>query len=383
MTRSKPRKADSRAEIPPEAPAVLTVDLGALRENYRKIKSLASGAVCAAVVKADAYGIGVAPAVAALGAEGCETFFIATPSEARLVREIAPRATLYALDGLLPGTAPLFAKLELRPILGSIEEIEDWAAFAAGHDGRLGAALHIDTGMNRLGLREAEIDRLAGESALLERFDISLVMSHLACSDDPENQKNEDQRAAFDRLRALLPEAPASLANSGGVFLGAPYHYDMVRPGIALYGARATLSGAEEMRPVVRLEGRILQVKHANPGETVGYGATQKLERPTKLAIVAAGYADGYFRALGASSAKPGADAYLGGHCAPILGRVSMDLIAVDITDVPAELGTRGNFVELLGDRVGVDDLADLAGTIGYEVLTRLGPRYHRIYEGG
>jgi len=380
VTRPDARAAPSRAEIPPEAPAVLTVDIGALRRNYRKLKELAAPAACAAVVKADAYGIGARRAVAALAAEGCDTFFVATLEEARLVRETAHEITLYVLDGLLPGTAPLFAALDARPILGSVDEIEDWAAFARGLDVRLCAALHLDTGMNRLGLRGEEFDRLVRSPQALEAFDIGLVISHLACADEPENPKNEVQRLAFDEMRGKLPPAPACLANSGGVFLGAAYHYDMVRPGIALYGGRATASDAAAMAPVVHMAGRILQTKRAEAGETVGYGATRTLERPTRLAIVAAGYADGYFRALGSSNAHAGAMAYLGDYRTPILGRVSMDLIAVDVTDVPADLAQRGAFVELLGTHVGIDDLADVAGTIGYEVLTRLGPRCHRVY---
>ena len=372
--------ASRYADIPSEAPALLTIDLAALRKNYRKIKSLAKNASCAAVVKADAYGIGTRRAVAALAAEGCDTFFIATLDEARQVRQVAPQATIYALNGLLPGTEALYAEIGLRPILGSLAEIGDWAAFAREHSERLAAALHIDTGMNRLGLQVADIDRLVRSPSLLEDFDVALVMSHLACADDPDNPRNETQRLAFDALRARLSDAPASLANSGGVFLGAAYHYDMVRPGIALYGGRAARVGSQPMAPVVRLESRILQIKQAEAGETVGYGATRMLKRSTRIAIVATGYADGYARVLGSSDARNGALAYLGDHEAPILGRISMDLIAVDVTGIPDELAVRGAFIELLGDQVGVDDLADIAGTIGYEVLTNLGQRYHRVY---
>jgi alanine racemase len=372
--------ASTRADIPPEAPALLTIDLAALRKNYRKIKALANNAVCGAVVKADAYGVGARRAVEVLADEGCDTFFIATLDEARLVRHVAPQSTLYALGGLLPGTEALCAEIDLRPILGSLDEIEDWAAFARERGERLPAALHIDTGMNRLGLRAVDLEKLTNPPSPLEDFDVSLVMSHLACSDEPDNPRNETQRQAFEALRAMLEAAPASLANSGGVFLGPAFHYDVVRPGIALYGGRATKSGREAMDPVVHLDGRILQIKQAEPGETVGYGATHMLKRATRIAIVAAGYADGYIRALSSSDARDGAVVYIGEHEAPILGRVSMDLIAVDVTGLPQELAVRGAFVELLGHHVSVDDLAGIAGTIGYEVLTSLGQRYHRIY---
>jgi len=372
--------ASTPSDIPPEAPSLLTIDLAALRKNYRKIKSLAKDAACGVVVKADAYGIGAHRAVEALSAEGCDTYFIATLDEARLVRQVAPEATLYALDSLLPGTADLFAEIDLRPILGSVAEVEDWAALARARGQRLPAAFHIDTGMNRLGLRAGDLDEIIQPPSPLEDFDISLVMSHLACADDPDNPRNETQRQTFDALRAKLPPVPASLANSGGVFLGPAYHYDMVRPGIALYGGRAAKLGGQTMEPVVRLEGRILQVKQAEAGETVGYGATRMLKRATRIAIIAAGYADGYVRALGSSDARDGGPVYFGDHEAPILGRVSMDLIAVDVTGLPQELTARGALVELLGDHVGIDDLADIAGTIGYEILTGLGQRHHRVY---
>lgn len=380
MTQSQSDSIALHTDIPPEAPAALTIDLRALRKNYRIIKDLAADAACAAVVKADAYGIGARQAVPALVEEGCDTFFIATPAEARLVREIAPNSVLYGLDGLLPETASLFAELDLRPVLSSVAEVEEWAAFAASHKNRLTAALHIDTGMNRLGLRAEEIDGLARDPSPLAAFDLSLIVSHLACSDEPDNPKNQIQRALFDQLRAKLADAPASLANSGGVFLGPDFHYDMVRPGIALFGGRAAAKGGPDMHPVVHLSARILQVKDAELGETVGYGATRVLERKSRVAIIAAGYADGYFRSLSSGASDGRAFVYLGNHKASVLGRVSMDLIAVDVTDVPEEFAKRGGFVELLGAQIGIDDLADIAGTIGYEILTNLGPRFHRIY---
>lgn len=364
------------------APAILTVVLGALRENYCTLRDHAEGAECAAVVKADAYGTGARQAVQALAQEGCKTFFVATLPEAGVVRAAAPQATIYVLDGLFPQAAAGFVEIDARPVLGSLPEIRDWAAFCLRTGVPRRAALHIDTGMNRLGLRLEDIDVLAGDMDLLDTFETSLVISHLACADSPDDPKNEAQRTAFDELRAKLPAAPASLANSAGILLGPSYHYEMVRAGIALYGGRAVVRGANPMRPVVLLEGRVAQIRNAEAGETVGYGAAQTLNRPTRIATVTVGYADGFFRRLGASDGYPGAAAYVGEYRAPLLGRVSMDLITIDVTDVPEELVQRGTLVELLGPHVGVDDIAAQVGTIGYEVLTALGRRYHRRYIG-
>jgi alanine racemase len=208
-------------------------------------------------------------------------------------------------------------------------------------------------------------------------------MSHLACADDPAHPKNDVQRQLFDTLRARLPNAPASLANSAGVLLGPDYAYDLVRPGIALYGGHPQRRGECPFRSVIHLKGRVLQVRQAAPGETVGYGASRTLERPSRVAVVSVGYADGLFRALSTRDGEDGLVAYLGSHPVPILGRVSMDLITVDVTDVPETVGKRGAWIELLGPNVSAHTLAAHAGTIDYEVLTSLGQRATRRYIGG
>jgi alanine racemase len=218
---------------------------------------------------------------------------------------------------------------------------------------------------------------------LLSAFELTLLMSHLACADEPEHPKNERQRKTFDALRAKLPKAPASLANSAGILLGRAYHYDLVRPGIALYGGKASRTSANRFAPVVQLAGRILQVRAAAAGETVGYGATRALNRPSRIATLAVGYADGFFRSLSVADGKQGLQVYLGPHPAPLLGRVSMDLITVDVTDVPAEHARRGAWVELIGKQIPAHHLAAHAGTIDYEVLTNLGARAKRRYIGG
>jgi alanine racemase len=345
------------------------------------LRDLGAPAECAAVVKADAYGLGTAAVAPALARAGCRTFFVATLGEAKELRALLPEATIYVFGGLLKDTSGTYHAYALRPVLNSGDEITEWAAFCRAGGAKLPAAIHVDSGMNRLGLSAAEVQSLARD--LLGAFDLALVMSHLACADEPDHAKNEAQRAAFDSVRAKLPKAPASLANSAGTLLGSRYHYDLVRPGIALYGGRARRSGPHRFAPVVELMGRILQVRDAAPGETVGYGATRALTRPSRIAVLAVGYADGFFRSLSVADGECGVQVYLGQHAAPLLGRVSMDLVTVDVTDVPADLATRGAWVELIGARLPAHELAAHAGTIDYEVLTNLGARSARRYVGG
>ncbi len=359
---------------------MLTINLEALRENWATLNRVTGEAECAGVIKADAYGLGLEEIADALKDGGCETFFTATLAEARRVRAVMPGATIYVLDGLLPGAAPHYAGFDLRPCLSSLAEVREWAAFCRARNRHLAAAIHIDTGLNRLGLPASEVATLAGEAETLAAFPCTLVMSHLACADEPKNPKNAEQRRLFDALRAKLPPAPASLANSGGCFLGPDYHYDLVRPGIALYGGRAIEGENNPMRWVVQLQARVLQVREAAEGETVGYGATYTCTRPTRIATIACGYADGFLRAISRVGQASGAVGFIGPHSVPIIGRVSMDLITVDVTNVPTDVAARGAWIEVLGARTTVDDLTDRAGTIGYELLTRLGRRVHRIY---
>jgi len=335
------------------------------------------------VVKADAYGLGMVEVAPALARAGCKIFFVATLREAAALRALLPDATIYVFGGLLKETEPVYRALGLRPVLNSADEIEEWAAFCSDARAKLPAAIHIDSGMNRLGLSADEVNSLAGAKNPLSAFDLALVMSHLACSDEPEHPKNETQRKTFDALRAKLPKAPASIANSAGILLGRAYHYDLVRPGIALYGGKASRTGANRFAPVVELAGRILQVRDVPAGETVGYGATRALKRPSRIATVAVGYADGFFRSLSVADGKQGLQVYLGPHPAPLLGRVSMDLITIDVTDVPEKQARRGTFVELIGKQIPAHHLAAHAGTIDYEVLTNLGARARRRYTGG
>jgi alanine racemase len=366
------------AGLPASATGCLVVDLAALQRNYARLSREAAPAECAAVVKADAYGLGIAHAVPALALAGCRTFFTATLAEARAVRDAAPGASLYVLDGLFPGTAPEFQAIGARPVLGSMEEIREWAAAGGSGD----AALHIDTGMNRLGVKGADHAELIAVRDILAGMSVNLVMSHLACADTPDHPKNAAQLAAFTQIAAQLPPMRRSLANSAGTLLGPDYRFDLVRPGIALYGGNPFAARPNPMEPVIRLYGRIAQIGVAEAGETIGYGAARTLSRRTRYATVATGYADGYFRWLGSTDDHEGATAWLGEYALPILGRVSMDLIVFDVTQVPETLARRGEMIELIGERFTVDDAARCAGTIPYEVLTSLSQRYHRIYTG-
>jgi alanine racemase len=362
------------------ARALLTVDLAGIKANWRWLAAVAKGAECAGVVKADAYGLGLEPVVAALWDAGCRTFFVATLVEGARLKAALPNATAYVLDGLMPGTAPVYPDRGLRPVLSSVAEISEWAAYSRAVGARLPAAVQIDTGMNRLGLPAAEVQALAAAPAPLGDFEVSLIMSHMACADTLGSPMNARQKAAFDALRALLPEAPASLSNSAGTLLGADYRYDLVRPGIAVYGGRAIEGRPNPAAKVVRVEARILQIREAAAGDVVGYGATCTLTRPSRIATIATGYADGFLRSITGPIGRPPPPAYIGGYPAPIVGRVSMDLVTLDVTDVPPALAQRGAWAELIGRHVQIDDLADSSGTIGYEVLTRLGPRFQRIY---
>ena len=335
------------------------------------------------MVKADAYGLGMAQAAPALARAGCKTFFVATLGEAKALRALLPHATIYVFAGLMPGTAELYRSHNLRPVLNSAEEIKEWASFCASQGEKLPCAVHIDSGMNRLGLSADEVDEVAAAHDLWQALTLSLVMSHLACADEPQHPKSEAQRKAFDRLRARLPQALASLANSAGILLGRAYAYDLVRPGIALYGGEPSRQGENQFQPVVHLKGRILQVRKVGAGETVGYGATRTLQNASRIAIVSVGYADGFFRALSTKDGEEGLVVYAGSHPAPILGRVSMDLITVDVSHVPEEVSRRGAWVELIGPNVPAQDMAHHAGTIDYEVLTNLGRRAFRRYIGG
>jgi len=363
------------------ATGVLTIDLDAIVANWRKLEKTAVPAECAGVVKANAYGCGAAEVSKALAGAGCKTFFVATLDEARVVRAALPQVTIYALDGFFQNTGDAYAKANCRPVIGDLNELAEWDVFCRRSGWNGGAAIHIDTGMNRLGMTITEaqgiIPRInAGDHG------ITLVMSHLVSAELVNNQSNARQLTAFREIASHFTNVPASLSNSSGIYLGAQFQFDMVRPGAALYGVNPTPEADNPMQGVVELKARIIQVRSVERGETVGYGGTWTARRPTKLAIISAGYADGYFRAGSANDGTRGAEVIVAGKRCPIAGRISMDLIAVDITDVPANAARRGHMVTLIGEGITVDELAHHFGTIGYEVLTSLGRRYARVYKG-
>jgi alanine racemase len=356
----------------------LTIDLGALAGNWRAIAAHVPAPVeTSAVVKADGYGLGIEEVGAALAAVGCRTFFVALPDEGRRLRSAAPGAVIYILAGLLPGSAAALAADDLRPVLNSMPEIEEWAAAKRGGN-PTGSAIHVDTGMNRLGLSLAEAHTLAGRTDLVAMAAPSLLMSHLVISEIRNDGLNTTQLSRFREVRALFPSVPASLANTAGIFLGQNFHFDLVRPGIGIYGATPGPGVSVPMKVVATAEARVLMVRSADAGSTVGYGATRRLMRPSRIAILGAGYADGYHRRTAAPDSRPGPHVFLRGRPAPLLGRVSMDLIAVDVTDIPDVV--RGDWAELFGPNVPVDEVAGFAGTVGYELLTGLGHRYDRRY---
>jgi len=361
---------------------VLTVDLDAIVANWRKLEKTAVPAECAGVVKANAYGCGTEPVARALAAAGCKTFFVATLDEAAAVRAAVPSATIYTLDGFFQNSGEAYARIDCRPVIGDLNELAEWDVFCRRTGWSGGAAIHIDTGMNRLGLTITEaqgiIPRInAGDHG------ITLVMSHLVSAEQLNSPINARQLTTFREIASVFSGVPASLSNSSGIFLGAQFQFDMVRPGAALYGVNPTPEADNPMQPVVELKARIVQFRNIERGETVGYGGTWTARRPTRLAIVSAGYADGYFRAASASDGTRGAEVIVAGKRCPVAGRISMDLMAVDVTDLPPNAARRGHMVTLLGEGITVDELAHHFGTIGYEVLTSLGSRYARVYKGG
>lgn len=361
-----------------ETGGVLTIDLAAIVANWSDLARRVAPADCAAVVKADAYGCGLVEVAGALARAGCRTFFVAHLTEARTLRRAVPEAVIYVLNGIPPAGSAAFADARVRPVIGSMPELVEWDAFCRVNAWKGGAALHVDTGMNRLGLSLEEA------AALAVRVDtpdhgIALVMSHLACAEQTAHPLNDRQIQAFREVRMLFRGIDASLANSSGIFLGPSTHCEMVRPGAALYGINPTPGAPNPMRPVVRLEGRVVQVRKVRRGETVGYGASWTAPRESRIAVAAVGYGDGFLRAAAAMGPDKPVAVVVGKRC-PIVGRISMDLLAIDVTALPEVSPRRGDWVTLLGEEFGVDAAAPFGTQISYEVLTSLGRRYHRSW---
>lgn len=371
-----PAASTPTAEHSP-AGAVLTIDLNAIVQNWRALAARVVPTECAAVVKADAYGLGAQWVAPKLAAAGCHTFFVAHLDEGIALRRILPPpARIIVLHGPMPGTDADFTAHQLLPVLNSPEQVAAHAAHARSLSRKLPLVLQTDTGMTRFGLTLGELDQLLARDALAP-LDVVLHMSHLACADTPSHGANAAQRDAFNAVRARLPGIPASLSASSGIFLGPDFHFDLVRPGAALYGVAPRPQVPNPMKPVVRLSGRVIQMREVAAGTAVGYGHTATTSAAARLATVGVGYADGFLRSLSNSGA-----AWYGGVRLPILGRVSMDSIIIDISALADGTLAPGDGVDLLGPDQDLDALARDAGTIGYEVLTSLGTRYERHYLG-
>ena len=353
--------------------AELTINLGALKRNYCLMAARAGEAECAAVVKADGYGLGIKPVFRALREAGCTTFFVATLNEAITLRTLCKGSAVYYLNGLMHNETDICRTHSIRPTLNDPGQIERWATYCCAVGEALPAAIHIDTGMSRLGLTPHEAKVLALAPQRIKDFDFALLMSHLACADTPDHPLNARQRDQFEDTAASLPKARKSLAASSGVFLGPEWHFDMVRAGVSLYGVSPQENQTNPMEQVIKLKGTILQTRDVDTPQTGGYGAAHRFKRPTKVATVATGYADGYPCSLGGKGV-----AYIGNRAVPLIGRVSMDLITLDIGN--AHDAKPGDMVDLIGPHNDLDSVAALAGTTSYEFLTRLGKRHCRRY---
>ena len=357
----------------------LTIDLGAIGRNWRGLDRISTNSLTAAVVKADAYGCGMVPVAKALARAGTQFFFVATPDEGLALRNQLPDAHIFILNGLFAGAGKFYAKHRLMPIINSLPMLNEWLAVCIEASEALPAGFQFDTGMNRLGFSLQEISIV--QSRIKETgFLPQVIMSHLACADIPAHEKNGTQRALFQSVMAQFPQIPASLANSAAILGGRENHFQMVRPGISLYGGRAIQGRPNPMASVVTLEMPLIQIREARTGESVGYGATQTLNRDSRLAIVGAGYSDGLLRSGSSSNTRSGGFVAIKGKPAPILGRISMDTIIVDITELGPNIPEPGEMIEIIGPNISIDDVADACNTIGYEILTSLQGRFNRFY---
>jgi len=356
------------------AGAVLRIDLDAVATNYRTLCHRLGDVACGAVVKADAYGLGAERVGPVLARAGCQDFFVAHINEGVRLRRALATARIHVLSGLYSGAEDTFCEHNLLPVLGSLGEIALWKNYCS--TAPLPCDLHVDTGMLRLGLPTDEFRKIVDNPDLLAGLNLQLVLSHLASADETASQQNPRQLAAFKQARAVIPAGQASFSNSSGIFLGPDYHFDIARPGIALYGVNPTPGKPNPMRATVTLNARIVQLRDGHAGDSVGYSGTHRLDKATRIATVAVGYADGVLRSLSNRSCG-----HIGEYRVPLIGRVSMDLITFDVSDVPDCLLYPGQWIEMIGPRHTVDDMANDAGTIGYEILTSLGRRYHRVYK--
>ncbi|MEM7216064.1 MAG: alanine racemase [Pseudomonadota bacterium] len=360
----------------------LTINLSAIVENWKLLAEKSGMAEASAVIKANAYGLGIEQVAERLSGAGCNTFFVALAEEGVRVRSVAPDARIFVLNGIIRDTVEMITEHDLAPVLSSMDQIAMWVAAGSGRP----SAIHVDTGMNRLGLSVAEAELLAQNNTMVARSGAKALMSHLSCADEPDHELNALQLSRFTRVSRMFPGLEMSLANSAAILSNTEMQFDLTRPGIAIFGGEAVNNLANPMQTVVTAKARILQVRDGKKGETVGYGAAHTLGRDSKIAICSAGYADGFHRAssgagvpLRETGSSGGAGA-IGDNRVPVLGRVSMDLTAFDVTDVPPADIEATSYIELFGSNISLDEAARSCGTIGYELLTGLGSRYIREY---
>ena len=359
-----------------KANSFLVIDVDAIVSNYQTLRSKLTNAHCAATLKANAYGLGIKKIAPALDKAGCPTFFVATLDEAVELRKIltSKRKSILVLNGFLTGTGSIFKQYNITPVLNNSRQLEKWVDFNTTLKERQKAALHLDTGMNRLGLDNTDLRRLMNNPQILIKANIYMLLSHLACSDEPKNPMNKNQLLEFNSWIKHLPSMTASFANSGGIYLGEKFHFDLVRPGLALYGS---VPGhlQNDLKNCISLYGRVLQLREVDKGQLIGYGGTYKLPKKARIATIGVGYADGYQRVLSGSSTV-----FHRGFPLPLVGRISMDSITVDISSLPDNNLKEGDFVELLGKHFTIDQAASLAQTVPYEMITGLGRRHYRYY---
>ncbi len=367
------------ASSPSHAPSCLTINLDAIQNNYKIICETASPSASGAVVKADGYGLGEVKVSKALYNAGCRDFFTAHIDEAIAVKEVLPNATVSVMNGILAGEEKIYCEYDLVPTLNDLGQVAIWKEYRKNHKTPK-ANLQFDTGMARLGLMPQELDVIFNDLGLLDGIELKFIMSHLACADDPSHPLNRKQQEDFAAAITKLPKATSMLAASSGIFLGKDWHFDMVRPGVALYGGAPNENSPNPLEQVIKLEGKVLQVREVDQTQTVGYGAMHKPTGRQLIATVAAGYADGYIRSL-----SDKATVYFNDQPIPVVGRVSMDVITLDVSSLENTKNAikAGYMVDLIGPNHDINDLAKEAGTIPYEILTSLGKRYKRQYVGG
>ena len=372
----QPKLSDMEETPAPPVAARLSVNLAALGANYAEAGRRASPASVAPVVKADGYGLGMVQIAQKLAAKGADSFFVARLDEAIALRPIVPNAHIFVFDGLMPGAAPSYVAHALIPVLNSVEEIVEYSAHARSARAVLDAAIQIDTGINRSGLSGEDVSEIAANPAgTFEGLNLALIMSHLACADKPGHPLNLQQLKRFRAALSVLPSAPTSLAATAGIELGADFLFDMVRPGLGLYGGNPNPDNSNPYSTVATLSAKVLQLRQINKGDSVGYGAIFTAAKPSMLAVVPLGYADGLIRAMG-----PKGHGAINGKRAPFAGRISMDLVVLDVTDIAGESCRRGTEVEFVGKTISLEECALASGTINHEVLTSLSWRAAREY---